>query len=70
MIGFKRPCMLCGKFSEMQFTGEEMHKYITEYRNGGKTIQSVFPDMPANKREFLITGMCPECQAEMFGPQK
>lgn len=32
----------------------------------GMLIQDAFPDLPAEDREFLISGLCPECWNELF----
>ena len=66
MTTLSKPCPFCGDRTDMEFTETEIRKYFTEYMNGGKAIQSVFPDMPANKREFLMTGMCQKCQDTIF----
>ena len=31
-------------------------------------IQRAFPYLSADEREVLITGMCYDCQAKVFGP--
>ena len=33
----------------------------------GATVQRAFSEAPAEVREFIITGMCPKCQASVFG---
>lgn len=33
---------------------------------GGMLIQDAFPDLPAEDREFLISGLCPECWNKLF----
>ena len=33
----------------------------------GKLIQNAMPDLTPTEREQLISGLCPKCQAEMFG---
>lgn len=32
----------------------------------GKNIQIAFPDLSADQRELLISGICPECWDEIF----
>lgn len=34
---------------------------------GGELVQNVFPHLSAEEREFLITGMTPAEQKEIFG---
>ena len=33
----------------------------------GELIQKAMPDLTLTEREQLISGLCPKCQAEMFG---
>ena len=33
----------------------------------GELIQNAMPDLTPTEREQLISGLCPKCQAEMFG---
>ena len=33
----------------------------------GELIQNAMPDLTPTEREELISGLCPKCQAEMFG---
>lgn len=33
----------------------------------GELIQNAFPDLSAEEREMLLTGICRKCQAEIFG---
>lgn len=45
--------------------------YMLPLRNtiawrGGMLIQEAFPDLPAEDREFLISGLCPECWNKLF----
>ena len=70
MTLISKPCMLCGKRTEKEFTEAEARKYFTEYLGQGKCIQSVFPDMPQADREFLVSGMCDKCQDKIFGPEE
>lgn len=46
--------------------------YMLPLRNtiawrSGMLIQDAFPDMPAEDREFLISGLCPKCWNKLFG---
>lgn len=34
----------------------------------GGLIQNVFPNIPPAERELIISGMCPKCFTEIFGP--
>lgn len=33
----------------------------------GELIQNVMPDLTPTEREQLISGLCPKCQANVFG---
>lgn len=33
----------------------------------GELIQNVMPDLTPTEREQLISGLCPKCQAKVFG---
>lgn len=35
----------------------------------GTHIQSALPDLPADQREFLISGVCPACFNGLFPPE-
>lgn len=66
MEGLMKKCPFCGKYDRFDFTPEQVHRYITEYRGRQKPVQVVFPELTPEEREFLITGMCRECQHEVF----
>lgn len=34
----------------------------------GEKIQNAMPDVPAEDREMLISGICPSCWQKAFGP--
>jgi hypothetical protein len=44
-------------------TPEQMNDYL----EGDKTIQIVFPDLSAEDREFIMTGITPKEWDEIFG---
>ena len=67
---------LIRKISIITGTWNEMELEMTEeqeerYRKGSELVQDIFPDMPAEHREFLISGMNIDEQNEYFqsGPQ-
>lgn len=55
-------CTECGKNSLITVPEKEFTKWRT-----GTPIQLAFPDMPAQEREMLITGIHPECWKRLFG---
>ena len=48
---------------EIDCTGEQLDRW----ENGGELIQNVMPDLSADDREFLLSGITPEEWAETFG---
>lgn len=62
-----KACPFCGEWTEIHLTEEQLDRYYDEYADRQKPVQVVFPELSAEKREFLITGMCKECQHEVFG---
>lgn len=59
-----RPCWHCGKagFLELPSSGIEQYE-------AGVHVQNAFPDLPAEIREQIITGIHPECWKTMFGDE-
>lgn len=57
--------MLTGKINvmELPITQEDLEKW----ESGTELIQNVFPNLTAEQREFLMTGMLPEEQSKIFG---
>lgn len=43
-------------------------KAYDNYLNGA-LVQNAFPTMSATDRETIISGMCPDCQAEFFNEE-
>lgn len=57
-------CPFCGKAHEVEvFEGD----YLDWQK--GKLAQDAFPYLDATQREELISGLCPECQADIFGSE-
>jgi hypothetical protein len=56
---------LSGKINslEIDVTQEQMD----EYEKGGKLIQSVFPSLTSDEREFIMTGITRQEWDESFG---
>ena len=42
---------------------------LAQYKawQNGELIQNAMPNLTPTEREQLISGLCPKCQAEMFG---
>ena len=58
-------CISC---NDLQGTVVDAQAYF-DWTNG-QFIQNVFPDMPLDKREFLISGMCGKCFDKLFKEEK
>lgn len=54
-------CPWCGKETNI-----ECDKTAWEEYQDGALIQDAFPQLDVVTREMLISGMCPDCQAEFY----
>lgn len=56
-------CPFCGKEQSMTFKGDKALKYKTGkiYFEAGYLIQDAWPEFSPDEREFILTGICPEC---------
>ena len=64
--------MIVGRCSNLTGEWHEMDLPITEealqrYENGEGTVQDIFPSLPPEQREFLMTGITPEEWKRTFG---
>ncbi len=59
----RRNCALCENIWEITIKAEDIDKFFD--RN--EPVQNAFPYLSATDRECLISGMCPACQAKIFG---
>lgn len=66
MEGLMKQCPFCGKWERLDLTPEQMQRYFNRYQHRQEPVQVVFPELSPEEREFLITGMCRECQHEVF----
>jgi len=58
-------CIYCGEEREVGVRSEDLQKF----KNGGYA-QDCFPYLPAESREFLISGICGTCWDSMFPPEE
>lgn len=58
-------CPFCGQ----QYEGCFDTPAFDAWQNGA-LIQDVMPDVPATSREWLISGICPDCQDSIFGEEE
>lgn len=61
MITKKAKCVFCHKLVEIKMPAEGYKKYVE-----GALIQDAFPNMRIADREFLISGICENCQNDIF----
>lgn len=57
-------CPMCGKESVVSITPKQEIGYLF-FREGIGHIQDLLPDLSANDREILMTGICPDCWKKM-----
>ena len=60
-VAIETRCPFCGKTATVEVP---MNGFIAW--QGGATVQSAFPNLDANAREQLISGICPTCWDKMF----
>jgi hypothetical protein len=56
-------CVYCGEQHYVTVDIEGWEKY-----KGGAFVQVAFPRMPADVREMLISGTCPDCWEKFIKP--
>ena len=57
-------CPICNKEHSVHLTREQSYKY-KDYLDGKGHIQDLLPELSADNREMLITGICPKCWKEL-----
>lgn len=60
-----KTCPLCGMVLRLGLTTEELEGY-QQVQNGDADLEEAIPALNPFEREFLITGMCPDCQSRVF----
>jgi hypothetical protein len=65
MFKFTKPCPICGKTHDYAFdiTAAQFDEW---FNNKGALIQHVMPNLEPDEREVFITGMCFNCQSQVF----
>ena len=58
-------CPFCGKNSIVHISAEELFRL-----NQGELVQNALPAMSAEDREILVSGICRDCQREVFAPNE
>lgn len=68
-INIEIPCRWC----TVKLTIEVTEEAWNEYKTGGiqgKHVQEIFPTLPADRREMLISQTCPTCWTNMFSTEE
>ena len=55
-------CPFCGKVTVLDVPADGFMAW-----QNGSLVQNAFPDLSAEQREVLISGMCIDCQDSIFG---
>ena len=55
-------CPHCNDFSEVAVPVEGFRRW-----QAGEYIQDALPELSCDDREILISGICPDCWADIFG---
>lgn len=58
-------CPMCNRAFKLGLTEEEMAGY-RKFQSGDEDVEDAVPGLNAFEREFLMTGMCPDCQSAVF----
>lgn len=61
MIGILVKCPICGRESEVMVKIDEYLAY-----EEGALAQDAFPNLLAEERELIISGICIKCQKNIF----
>lgn len=57
-------CVKCNRKVEFEVTSQEFKNW-----QDGMLIQRAMPNLNADQREFLMSGICGSCFDEMFRPE-
>lgn len=55
-------CPFCGESHDVLVNEDDYYDW-----KDGKLAQDAFPYLPADEREMLISGICPDCWNQMWG---
>ena len=61
----RKKSTLTGKINTMEL--DVTNSQLKRYEEGSELVQSIFPNMNVDEREFLISGVTPTEWAESFG---
>lgn len=57
----EKRCPHCGKLQTLEVNEVQFSDWLA-----GKNTQIAFPDLSADQREILMSGICPECWEDIF----
>ena len=67
MIKVARRCPFCGKEYTVEVPEKGFLDWFFDWCEGSALIQNAMPNVSAEVRESLISGICEECQNKFFG---
>lgn len=56
-----RTCPFCGKKTQIVISQHDYDNWCN-----GALVNNAFPYLTATERESIISGLCPDCQKEIF----
>lgn len=65
MILVKRTCPFCGEKMALPVEENEYSAWAS-----GISAQKAFPNLSAEEREFIISGICENCWEKIFGGEE
>lgn len=63
-VEITKVCPFCGKVNRIIVNAESYRMW-----QSGALIQRVFPMVSATEREILMSGICEDCQDDVFGKE-
>ena len=63
MMNIGVQCPFCGCITELEIPLEGYFAWKLD----GELVQNAFPELTPTEREMLISGICPDCQKDIFG---
>lgn len=61
-VEITKQCFMCNNTTTQEYSKEAVDNW-----QAGMLIQNAMPEETPSRREFLITGMCFDCQKDFFG---
>ena len=64
MLLLKTTCPICREAKDYEFANSDQYEFNRWM--SGVVIQQAMPNLEPDEREVFITGMCYDCQSEVF----